>query len=444
MTFKRILSTALCVALCLSVAEAKKKTSAKTTEERPTVCVWNFDKMVEAHADIRKNGDRSQYKASYDRLIRDADKILPDTPTTVMDGLDKRQISPGMVGATAHDFMNSSKYVWPDGKGWLASDEKRGVNTDWRLYSSTPQGVMQRRVVTLGLAWFFTGDEKYAHKAIDLAHAWYLDPTTRMNPNYQYGVVIPVKDTPGKFTTNFAGLIFSHEQLYAMAGLSLIRGSKAYTPEFDKGMRAWASELYRWMLTHEYGKVEDNSRNNHAVAYDQTMLALALFTGDRSEAERIVGAFPERRIFTHIEPNGEMPRETARESGFQYSQYNLWHFVEFCDMAMEINPRLYYANKDGRSIDAALKFLLPFLDKPLEDWLATTGKAGKNFKEYTSGIYEYSQVNIARIAYRAASFSPGNGYMEAFERFRSQIESDPRYSKYAFHLAPGSILYITK
>ncbi len=444
MKLKRILLTALSVVVCASAVAAKKSKAPKSAEKRPAVCVWNYDQMVAAREDIRKKGDASTYKANYDVLIASADKLLDAKPTTVMDNDDKRLVKPETMGASKHDFLNTSKYVWPDGKGWLKYDETQGVNTDWRNYSVSGLGPMVNRIKTLGLAYYFSGDEKYAAKAVEFARVWYLDPETKMNPNYQYGVVRPVNGKPGEYVTGPAGVINCHSHTYVMAGLSLIRGSKAYTPEFDKGMKEWVSQLYDWMLNHEYGKAEDRSKGNHAVAYDQVMLSFALFVGNDAEAKRIVDSFPEKRIFKQIEPNGEMAQETRRESGFHYSNYNLGHLMEFCDMAMEINPKLYYSNQDGRSIENAIKFLVPYLGGTRADWQAASGKAGQKFKEYGDGTFERTQVVIACWAYRAARYSPDAGFMKAFEIQKAQTMSDPKYNKDRFRLRDNALLYITE
>jgi len=41
----------------------------------------------------------------------------------------------------------------------------------------------------LGIAYYLTGEEKYAKKAAEILRVWFLDPETRMNPNVNHGQV---------------------------------------------------------------------------------------------------------------------------------------------------------------------------------------------------------------------------------------------------------------
>ena len=50
---------------------------------------------------------------------------------------------------------------------------------------------MSGAVTALGLGYFFTNDERYAEQATKLLTVWYLDPATRMNPNFNYAQEIP-------------------------------------------------------------------------------------------------------------------------------------------------------------------------------------------------------------------------------------------------------------
>lgn len=47
------------------------------------------------------------------------------------------------------------------------------------------------RINTLALAWYLSGDERYAAKATELLKTWFLDKDTRMYPNFEYAQMVP-------------------------------------------------------------------------------------------------------------------------------------------------------------------------------------------------------------------------------------------------------------
>ncbi|MFM9078530.1 MAG: alginate lyase family protein, partial [Opitutaceae bacterium] len=89
-------------------------------------------------------------------------------------------------------------------------------------------------VRTLGLAFHFTGDERYARKAAQLARVWFLDRATRMNPNFQHAQGIPGR-SPGRGT----GLIEARHLMLLNDGLALLAGSAAWPAADATAIRAW-------------------------------------------------------------------------------------------------------------------------------------------------------------------------------------------------------------
>ena len=48
---------------------------------------------------------------------------------------------------------------------------------------------MVDNVTTLALAWFFTDEDKYAKRAVQLVDVWFLDPKTAMYPTLKFAQV---------------------------------------------------------------------------------------------------------------------------------------------------------------------------------------------------------------------------------------------------------------
>src|SRR2546423_14759121 len=88
-----------------------------------------------------------------------------------------------------HDYMSLSPYWWPDpskpdGKPYMRKDGQ--VNPEREKYDQPTLDRMTEAVQNLSIAYYFTGDERYAKKSAELIRVWFFDDVTRMNPNVTY------------------------------------------------------------------------------------------------------------------------------------------------------------------------------------------------------------------------------------------------------------------
>ena len=103
----------------------------------------------------------------------------------------------------------------------------------------------------LTLAYYFTRDELYAKKASEYLHTWFLDTTTRMNPNLEFAKAIKgVNDGRGK------SLIETIEFSTILNVVGLLDGSKYWTKQDKDNSKAWFSYYLTWVLSSKNGKVE--------------------------------------------------------------------------------------------------------------------------------------------------------------------------------------------
>ncbi len=294
-------------------------------------------------------GDPS-LKSAFDKLLADARKALKVKPPSVMD---KSKTPPS---GDKHDFVSQAPYYWPDANSpdgpYIRKDGERNpeslVDSDAARFETVCSSAH-----TLALAFYFTGEMKYAARAAKLVRVWFLNPSTRMNPNLDFGQGVPGK-TPGRA----AGIIGTCNLVELVDALGLLANSKAWTADDQAAMTAWTQEYLEWLTTSKLGRAEGKASNNHGTFYDAQVTALALFTGKTNLARETLENARRERVAKQIEPDGGQPRELHRATSFNYCVLNLDAMLTLASLGQNAGVDLWhYQTGDGRSIRMALEFM---------------------------------------------------------------------------------------
>ena len=301
------------------------------------------------------------YSQAFRNLVSLADGDLLLKPPTVM----TKEYIP--ASGSKHDYVSLARYAWPDetqpnGLPYVMRD---GVsNPELKKFDRNKLSVMAKAVYRLSLAYYFSGEEKYAQKATELIRVWFIDKKTKVNPNLRFAQHIP-----GKADGRCYGVIDAYSYVEMLDGVQLLEKSKSFTQKDSKLLKAWFSQLLKWLLTHPQAIEESYQKNNHATAYDVQVAAYALYTGNKKVFNDIVDNFPKRRIATQIMPDGKQPYELRRTLAFGYSQYNLTHIIDLMLMIKHqgVDFRQYCVSGE-HSFFKAMDFLAPYMGKSVSDW----------------------------------------------------------------------------
>jgi hypothetical protein len=294
-------------------------------------------------------------------VIKGADSYLDDKPASVMD----KSMTP--TSGSKHDYMSLAPYFWPDpskpnGMPYMRKDGERNPEIK-KIIDHTLLSDLEHKCRYLSLAYYFTGDEKYAAKANELLKVWFLDPETKMNPNLNYAqAIMGLNDGRG------IGIIESRALCNLADWMGLLAGAKLFPKENLAAIKDWYRQYLTWMQTSKNGKDEHNSKNNHGTHYDVQLVTYALFTGDKALAQKVLND-TKKRISLQIEPDGKQPLELARTNAYGYSTMNLDGWVNMATLGDKAGVDLWnYTTTDGRGIRKALDYLLPYSlgEKPFE------------------------------------------------------------------------------
>ena len=305
-------------------------------------------------------GEKQRYAADPNNELasairKAADRAMKEGPFSVMD----KQAAP--PSGDKHDYMSMGTYWWPNpktpnGLPYVRRDGETNPEIE-KIPDHTSIGRVGKYSRTLALAFYLTGNEAYAARAALLLRTWFLDPTTRMNPNLNFGQGIP-----GITTGRGTGIIDTHGLPDVVDAVGLLAGSKSWTAADQKGMETWFAAYLSWLGESPIGQDEAKAANNHGTFYDVQIADFALFVGKLNLARDVIQQAETKRLGRQVSTDGSQPLEAARTRGLSYSLFNLEGLMELAVLGEHVQVDLWhYQTDDGRSIRKALEYLLPYV-----------------------------------------------------------------------------------
>ena len=343
--------------------------------------IWDAAHLAKVKEQIKQ----PMYATAYRHVIGEADRLLTAEPLSVMM---KNKVA---ASGDKHDYLSQARYFWPDptkpdGKPYIRKDGQS--NPELKLLDRPKLSNMASAVTTLSLAYYFSGDEKYAAKATQQLRVWFLDKATKMNPNLKYAQMVPgLNGEKGRSL----GVIDSYSFVEMLDAVALLEHSQSFTAKDSQQLKAWFKTFLHWILTDKTGSAEGRAKNNHGTAYDVQVIAYALYVGDRATAERYISQFGANRVYKQIEPDGKQPLELERTLSFGYSQYNLTHITDVFLMAKHAGLEIGGNSREVfQRVEKAYDFMAPYMGQPVSAW---------PYKQIS--LWDEKQQEMSRDYYRA-------------------------------------------
>jgi hypothetical protein len=289
------------------------------------------------------------------RILKAAEIALTLPPVTITSS--RAKLSEG----GPNDFYSNGDYWWPDpskpdGLPYIQRDGESnpGNFNDHRVAVRE----LQDAVAALGAAWKVTGDKRYAAKAVRLLRVFFLDPATRMNPNFQFAQAVPGV-SPGRGT----GIIDGLHLIEIPKAVEAMTNSTALPPDVLAGLRDWFGALVQWMATSKNGRQEAAAKNNHSVAFYLQIAVFSEFAGDELHVAECRRQYKTVFVPDQMALDGSFPQELRRTKPYGYSIFQLDNMATLCQVLSRPDDNLWtFRLPDGRGIQKAVEFLYPFLE----------------------------------------------------------------------------------
>ena len=185
-------------------------------------------------------------------------------------------------------------------------------------------------VVPMIMTFWYTNNQSYAVTAARLLRTFFLNNSTRMNPNLNHAV-----DEPGSQACNdgltgaaqskscgWGGTVDFANMRYALNAVALLEYADAngthWTKDDREGLRAWMGSFLDWWLTSVLGQSSRALKDNIGTAYTISVLAMANYTAEAGVAKSVVRADSLRHVAQQIAPDGSIPCEDAPNMQFSF------------------------------------------------------------------------------------------------------------------------------
>jgi hypothetical protein len=306
--------------------------------------------------------------------------------------------SPAISG-DIHDYFSEGPYWWPNPEDptgpYIRKDGEHNPNIFKNHHDDMIE--LSRSVLYLSMAGYYLNEKIYIERAIYLLRIWFVDDKTRMNPHLEYGQAIR-----GICDGRYIGIIDTH---YLIALVHSICFLEEYDEHADTiaSVKKWFKEYLFWLTTSEKGMGERNHGNNHSNWWNTQVAAYAALVGDEKTLEKCYDFYKKVIVPSQIDEEGKFSDEVTRTNSFSYSFFNLDACALLCEIAFHRGTDLWhYSTADGRGIESAVKYLIPYFDNPfLWPYQQINGEIpDENYTFHLSvsrlGLEECKRINIKR------------------------------------------------
>ncbi|WP_369788001.1 alginate lyase family protein [Rouxiella sp. WC2420] len=338
-----------CVTCCSAYAVAPN---------HPALAFMQASELAKVKQQLAEDKAAQPTRQAYEYLLTAANR---DLKSPLLSVTEKGMTPPS---GSKHDYLSLSAYWWPDpnkadGLPWIRHDGQIDPASKNDQSDGVRLATFTARVQDLTLAWYFSGQQRYADKAAAMLRTWFIDPQTRMNPNLNFAQGIP-----GKMAGRNAGVLDGrYFSIRIVDSLLLLRGNPAWTAADEQKMHQWMTEYLNWLQNSPIAIKESKTKNNHGNWYATQVAGIAWYL-DKPELVKKMVALTESKLETQLMPDGTQPLELARTRSFHYSYFNLQAVSLLAVLAHKTDGTDLWAYQTARgaSVLKALDFMAQYTD----------------------------------------------------------------------------------
>jgi hypothetical protein len=305
--------------------------------------------------------NKNLYQSKNDKLVRSVQGLIKLVESS-MDEEVGSVVEKRLIGGIKdiHNYVSMGPYWWPDPKkeDGLPYIRKDGqTNPEVRdISDKTYLNRLSTTIELLGLAYFYTEDEKYSSEAIRRLKVWFVNSETKMNPNLDNGQFIP-----GRHDGRPEGIIDTRVLVPILNGIQLIKKSPSWDQEIDNEINKWFSDFLDWLLYSPIGKSASNLKNNIGTAYQLQVVGIGVFLGNKGIVLNSYKNKIPQLLDQQFDTNGVQLLELKRADSWSYSIMNLSYWFSLAQMFENSNLDLWnFETSNRRSLRSTFDWMLTY------------------------------------------------------------------------------------
>jgi hypothetical protein len=300
-----------------------------------------------------KRGGLNVVEVDRGRVLRAAGRYLYERPLTITAYVAERS------AGTKHDYFSEGDYWWPDPEDPGGPYIQRDGVTNPDNFTAHRHALIRLSVQmpALTAAWLLTRNRMYAEHAARHIRAWFLDPSTWMNPNLQYAQAIH-----GRVTGRGIGIIDTIQLVEVARAIPYLGGASVLSTSEGAQLEKWFTEYLDWMTHSGNGTEERDAKNNHGTCWVMQVAQFAQYTGNQRLIEYCRERYKSVLLPNQVAPDGSFPLELKRTKPYSYCLFNLDAMAGICQILSALHEDLWnFHLADGRSMQTAMAFMYPYV-----------------------------------------------------------------------------------
>ncbi|KAJ7142371.1 alginate lyase-domain-containing protein [Mycena epipterygia] len=278
-----------------------------------------------------------------------------------------------------HDYMSWAPYQWPDcsnvknttvlplAQEWTQCNyvfrdgqvnPDRFTLTDFVSFFNLSDAVLYNSIAAVLQN---KSSSVYSQNVVKFVNTWFLDASTMMNPNLNFG---QMQGGPNGQVGTYTGILDLRGFAKISSGILALRksGNTDWTPALDTQFVAWCNKYISWLETSSIGKTAAAATNNHGTILVNQLAGLKLIVNDVAGAVNWTQNYFTGAFQGQVNATGDQPQEASRSRPYHYRNFNLAGMITNARLLAYADPSAqskgWNTTANGATIQKTVDFLI--------------------------------------------------------------------------------------